>query len=185
MILKIGNKVKFINENLEGTVKSILSNEFVLVEATDGFDHKVHPAEIVVINIDNTVGYRIDKSAIKDRIKSPSTKNITSDILTRYITNTKFQFEKVIEIDLHLEQLVEFPLRLDDRLRLHTQLQHAKNCLDAAIKQKFRKLVFIHGVGQGILKTELRNVLGKYDNIIIKDADYLAYGQGATEVIIK
>lgn len=185
MSIKVGNKVKFVNENLNGVVKAILQNNFLIIDANDGFEHHISANEIVVINDDNSVTYQVDKSTIKEKIKPSFSKKNSSDILSRYTTNTKYQFEKVIEIDLHLEELVEYPLKLDDWQRLHTQMQHAKKCLEAAISQHFRKLVFIHGVGAGVLKSELRNYLASVENIAVKDADYREYGAGATEVIIK
>lgn len=47
------------------------------------------------------------------------------------------------------------------------------------------KLVFIHGVGEGVLKSELEFLLSKYDGITFKEASYQKYGVGATEVYIK
>ena len=185
MSILVGNKVKFVNENLDGVVKSILKDNLLLIAASDGFEHKVRVNEVVVIHEDNSITYNMDKQSIKDKIKSPKTRKSTSDILSRYTTNNKFQFEKIIEIDLHLEELVEFPMKLDDRLRLYTQMQHAKKCLEAAVNQQHRKIIFIHGVGEGILKSELRNYLAQFENISVKDADYREYGAGATEVIIK
>ncbi|MBI2281274.1 MAG: Smr/MutS family protein [Bacteroidetes bacterium] len=185
MSILVGNKVKFVNENLDGVVKSILKDNLLLIAASDGFEHKVRVNEVVVIHEDNSITYNMDKQSIKDKIKTPSSGKMSSDILTRYTSNTKFQFEKVIEIDLHLEELVEFPMKLDDRLRLYTQMQHVKKCLEAAVNQRYRKLIFIHGVGEGVLKSELRNYLAQFENISVKDADYREYGSGATEVIIK
>lgn len=185
MSFKIGDKVKFLNENLQGIVKAMLKNDMLLIEATDGFDYKVKSNQILVINDDNSVIYNINKEDIRKKITIPTSKKNTSDILSRYTTNTKYQSEKVIEIDLHLEELVEFPMKLDDRLRLYTQMQHAKKCLEAAVNQHYRKLIFIHGVGEGVLKSELRNYLAQFEYITVKDADYREYGSGATEVIIK
>ena len=185
MSILVGNKVKFVNENLDGVVKAILKDNLLLVAASDGFEHKVKINEVVVIHDDNSVTYNMDKQSIKDKIKTPSSKKISSDILMRYTTNTKFQYEKIIEIDLHLEELVEYPMKLDDWQRLHTQMQHVRKCLEAAMNQQCRKLVFIHGVGTGVLKSELRNYLARFENLEVKDADYREYGSGATEVIIK
>lgn len=185
MSFKVGDKVKFLNENLEGVVKAILKNDMLVIDAADGFDHKVNSNQIIGVNKDNSIFFNLDKTSIKEKIKSPPLGKSSSDILTRYISNTKFQFEKVIEIDLHLEELVEFPMKLDDRLRLYTQMQHVKKCLEAAVNQHYRKLIFIHGVGEGVLKSELRNYLAQFEYITVKDADYREYGSGATEVIIK
>src|SRR5690606_37868727 len=99
-------------------VKAILKDNLLLIAASDGFEHKVRVNEVVVIHNDNSVTYNMDKQSIKDKIKTPSLGKISSDILMRYTTNTKFQYEKIIEIDLHLEELVEYPLKLDDWQRL-------------------------------------------------------------------
>lgn len=186
MSIKVGNKVKFLNENLEGEVKKIYPDGNVLVEATNGFDYELSVNEVIVINKDNTHSYLLDEKQVKDKIKLFKPEKVVSEgFLGKYTTTTKYQFEKIIEIDLHLEELVEFPMRLDDWQRLHTQMSHAKKCLSAAFNQKIRKLVFIHGVGTGVLKTELRNYLAEFDNLSFKDADYREYGSGATEVFIK
>lgn len=182
----IGHKVKFINENLEGVVLSVTNQGKLIIEANDGFDYEVSPNEVIVIKEDNSHLYTVDDHQVKERITSYQPADRTSQgILGKYMTSTKYQFERVIEIDLHLEELVEFPMKLDDWQRLHTQMQHAKKCLNAAMNQKIRKLIFIHGVGQGVLKTELRNYLAEHDHLSFKDADYREYGAGATEVLIK
>lgn len=186
MSFNIGDNIKFINENLRGKVKKLLVNGNILVEADNGFDYELSTNEIIVIKEDNSHTYQIDKNHIKDKIElfKPD-KKLSSGFLSKYTTTTKYQFEKIIEIDLHLEELVEFPLRLDDWQRLHTQMSHVKKCINAALNQNIRKIVFIHGVGTGVLKTELRNYLAQFDNISFKDADYREYGSGATEVFIK
>jgi dsDNA-specific endonuclease/ATPase MutS2 len=53
------------------------------------------------------------------------------------------------------------------------------------LKNKKRKIVFIHGVGNGTLKTELRKALDrKYKGHYYQDASFREYGYGATMVII-
>ena len=44
--------------------------------------------------------------------------------------------------------------------------------------------VFIHGVGEGVLKLELEYVLKRYEDLTYYDADYQKYGFGATEVCL-
>ncbi|MCB9334906.1 MAG: Smr/MutS family protein [Flavobacteriales bacterium] len=183
---QLGNKVKFINENLEGKIIMIFPNGDLLVDCNDGFEHRVSKSEVVIVAEDNSIQYDVNPQEVKDKIKNKQLADKTSlGILNRYTSTTKYQYEKVIEIDLHLEELVEFPMKLDDWQRLHTQMQHVKKCLNAAINQKVRRLVFIHGVGTGVLKMELRNYLSSFDDISFKDADYREYGSGATEVLIK
>jgi dsDNA-specific endonuclease/ATPase MutS2 len=185
MEIIIGDNVKFINENLSGVIKSIVSVDKVVVSCSDGFDHEVFINEIVIVNENNMPNYKVDKDLISNKISSKKIRTESKGILSKYLSSNKYKYEGIVEIDLHLEELVEFPGRLDDRLKLHTQIQHVKKCLAAAMDKNIRKVVFIHGVGTGVLKTELHNFLANIDDLIINDADFREYGLGATEVIIK
>jgi hypothetical protein len=183
----VGCKIKFLNENLLGVIKEVLlGNKFVII-ANDGFEYIVSSDEIIIVHQDNSHYYNIDSEQISRKIKTESSlkTNTEKSILSRYKQSAIFLTQHIIEIDLHLEELVEFPNRLDDWQKLHTQMQHVKKCLNAAFDGGIKKMVFIHGVGTGVLKTELRNYLSEYPNIIINDADYREYGIGATEVILK
>jgi dsDNA-specific endonuclease/ATPase MutS2 len=58
--------------------------------------------------------------------------------------------------------------------------------MDKAIKTDVKKIVFIHGVGNGTLKNELRRELQrKYSKYNFQDASFREYGYGATMVIIR
>ena len=93
--------------------------------------------------------------------------------------------EFVLEIDLHIEKLVPSKRGMNNYDILTLQMETAKRQLDFAIKNRMPKVVFIHGVGEGVLKAELDFMLGRYDNISFQDANYQKYGLGATEVYIK
>ena len=50
---------------------------------------------------------------------------------------------------------------------------------------KHKKIVFIHGVGNGVLKNEIRKALEKkYKWHTFQDASFKEYGYGATMVIV-
>jgi dsDNA-specific endonuclease/ATPase MutS2 len=50
---------------------------------------------------------------------------------------------------------------------------------------KSKKIVFIHGVGNGKLKHELRRILdAEYKNLRYQDASFKEYGFGATMVLL-
>lgn len=183
----MGNKIKFLDENIEGTIKAVLDNNRLMIACTDGFDYEVSVNEVVIIQPDNTPVYNVSDDDVLNKIKSTNTSNWNTkkNLLSKYKSSSKYTLESKLEIDLHLEELVEFPQKLDDWQKLHTQMQHVKKCLNAAFNENISSIVFIHGVGTGVLKTELINFLSNYDGIIIKDADFREYGMGATEVIIK
>ena len=185
MKVLVGHKVKFINEDLTGEIVSVLSDERAVVSCSDGFDHEVSVNEIIVVGEDNEISYKVDEVKFSDKIIVSPKMNVNNGVLNRYINSSKYNIEGILEVDLHLEELVEFPAKLDDWQRLHTQMQHVKNCLQAAVNKKVKRIVFIHGVGTGVLKTELLNYLSKFDHFIVKDGDFREYGVGAIEVFIK
>jgi len=67
---------------------------------------------------------------------------------------------------------------------LNLQLETAKRHLEAAIQQRRQRIIFIHGLGAGILKIELEYLFKRYDKLKYYDANYQEFGQGATEVYI-
>jgi dsDNA-specific endonuclease/ATPase MutS2 len=50
---------------------------------------------------------------------------------------------------------------------------------------KVKKVVFIHGVGQGKLKYEITRILhDKYPDLKYQDASFKEYGYGATMILL-
>ena len=184
--LEIGKKVKFINENLQGEIITIISKGRLLISCSDGFDREVSINEIVIVGENNQLIYEVGEfETVQGKKVSNKKETEKKNVLFRYLDSKKYKYEGVLEIDLHLEKLVEFPGNLEDWQRLHTQMQHVKNCLGAAMNKNIKRIVFIHGVGTGVLKTELHNYLSNYENLVIEAADFREYGEGATEIFIK
>lgn len=88
------------------------------------------------------------------------------------------------EIDLHIEELVDDVNGLSSHEMLSIQLERFEKELDKAIEGGVKKLVFIHGVGNGRLKMEIRNALKGMSGVTYQDASYKLYGFGATQVNI-
>ncbi len=91
--------------------------------------------------------------------------------------------ENVAEIDLHISSLTDNIRGLSNTDMLTMQLDYARESLRQARKDKVRKLIFIHGVGNGTLKNELLGLLRQRQDIEFYDASYARYGTGATEVV--
>ncbi|MDD3877984.1 MAG: DUF2027 domain-containing protein [Bacteroidales bacterium] len=91
----------------------------------------------------------------------------------------------IAEVDLHIEQLTDHFSGLSKHEMLTLQINYFLQCLDAAIVHKFKKITFIHGVGQGVLKQEILRIIDEnYKNLRIQDGPFKKFGQGATEVLI-
>ncbi len=86
------------------------------------------------------------------------------------------------EIDLHIEELMDNWSGLGNAQLMDVQLKKVMEELDAAIAARMQRIVFIHGVGNGRLKQEVRRILSTYKGIRFHDASYQRYGFGATEV---
>jgi hypothetical protein len=92
----------------------------------------------------------------------------------------------LVEIDLHIHELLEDTRGMANHELLEVQMGRFRNELDTAIANGTRRIVFIHGVGNGTLKQELRKELTtKYKKYFFQDASFKEYGYGATMVILK
>jgi len=67
---------------------------------------------------------------------------------------------------------------------LSVQLEHFEKELDEAILKGMKKIVFIHGVGNGRLKQEIIAILKTIKGVTYQDGSYKDYGFGATQVNI-
>ena len=90
------------------------------------------------------------------------------------------------EVDLHIEKLRDDYQFLSSTEMLSIQMKHFQNSLDAAIVHHYTDIVFIHGVGNGILKHEIHKALSKNNRIqTFMDAHKEKFGYGATKVFLK
>jgi hypothetical protein len=89
------------------------------------------------------------------------------------------------EVDLHIEELVDDVKSLDPEHILKIQLDYFSKCLEDALEHHYHRMIFIHGVGNGTLKTEIRMILDKYDYLQYHIAPMAKYGVGAIEVTRK
>jgi len=91
-----------------------------------------------------------------------------------------------IEVDLHIEKLRNDHQFLNSAEMLKIQMDQFHTSLDAAIVHQFPEIVFIHGVGNGVLKHEIHKVLSGNNRIqTFMDAHKEKFGYGATKVILK
>lgn len=88
------------------------------------------------------------------------------------------------EVDLHITELIENPEGLSNFEMLNIQLEKFENELDDAIFKNLKKIVFIHGVGNGRLKQEIISRLKQTKGVSFHDGSYKNYGFGATQVNI-
>ncbi len=92
----------------------------------------------------------------------------------------------VKEVDLHIHELMDDEAGLSDKDRLDIQRDKFHSEMKDAIKNNLQKIIFIHGVGNGTLKLEIRRELQRaYKKYQFQDASFKEYGYGATMVILR
>ncbi len=93
---------------------------------------------------------------------------------------------ELVEIDLHIHELIDDETGLERKEILEIQLSRFHNEMETAIKNNAQKIVFIHGVGQGVLKLEISKELkSKYKKYRYQDASFREYGYGATMIYLQ
>lgn len=92
---------------------------------------------------------------------------------------------ELLEIDLHIHKLLETTTGMTNGEILDHQLGTFQKILLENKKYKGKRIVFIHGVGNGVLKQRIRHELQKHPNYTVQDASFQEYGWGATMVIIR
>lgn len=180
MIFKVGDKVMVLDENLSGIVKRIVGN-FISIETEDGFLLDFSPEELIIQKAKNSLKTDLFANSSISHIISEKEQPKRKQ---QNRVKPKERYEPTLEVDLHINQLVKSAKGMSNHEMLTLQLEYAKRQLDFAISKRMQKVVFIHGVGEGVLKLELEYLFGRYNNIKFYDANYQKYGLGATEVYI-
>ena len=88
------------------------------------------------------------------------------------------------EVDLHIEELMSDTDKIDTEQILKVQLDYFTRTLESAIANKYYKVIYIHGVGNGTLKSEIKFLLDTYEGLNYTQASQKVYGVGAIEVNI-
>lgn len=180
MSFNIGDAVLVLDEDLSGVITQI-KNDLITIETTDGFELQFEVKDLVMHKKNSSLKKEMFldasiQSVISEKEQSGKRKQVK--------TKTKDRYEPTMEVDLHINQLVKSSRGMTNHDMLTLQLDTARRQLEFAISKRIQKIVFIHGVGEGVLKIELDYLLGRYNNVKFYDANYQKYGLGATEVYI-
>ncbi|MBN2636534.1 MAG: DUF2027 domain-containing protein [Prolixibacteraceae bacterium] len=99
---------------------------------------------------------------------------------------TKNRTEDLVEVDLHINELLDDSTGLSNKEILDIQLEKVESEMHSAIQSRVKKIVFIHGLGQGVLKQEVTKLLkSKFPKYYFQDASFKEYGYGATMVMLR
>ena len=91
--------------------------------------------------------------------------------------------DDILEIDLHIHELLDTTAGMSNKDMLDYQMSKFHEVMKENKNKKNRKIVFIHGKGDGVLKNEIYKAIKKdYKKVDSQDASFQEYGYGATMV---
>ncbi len=178
---KIGDRVAVLDDVIKGKVIAVHPHK-IIIETSDEFSFEFLPSELVLIKAEQS-----DLSLYSDI----TNENLLEKVHDSTATKNQPKFKSItkqsklppMEVDLHIHQLTSSTRGMDTYDILNLQVETAKHKLEFAIKNNIQKVVFIHGVGAGVLKTELDFLFKRY-KVDTYAASFKKFGLGATEVYI-
>lgn len=94
--------------------------------------------------------------------------------------------DDVLEVDLHADNLLDTTAGLSTADILNLQIDRFCRVMDDNLRNPGRKIVFIHGKGEGVLRQAIMKELNhRYKGHDVQDASFREYGFGATQVTIR
>lgn len=171
MSFSLGEKVLFLHETGTGKVIEVLPGGFYMIEDEDGFKKKYNAGEICKLHTKKLSKDELPELPIESLSKS-SRKPLNSNI-------------GIPEIDLHIEQLLDSTLNMSNHEIVQYQMKVLRHFMEDAMQKKYRKVLVIHGVGQGVLRREVHLYLRGMDGAICHNEHYTPNGFGATLVELK
>jgi dsDNA-specific endonuclease/ATPase MutS2 len=200
--MKTGDKVRFLNETGGGIITEFLNDQMVKVLTEDGFEFPVLKKEVIVVSASpedfegtGRKNPEPEEEVKEEKMESTEKQRTLADYLDKkrkiVITNDlkKKEIESVPpaeEVDLHIHHILPDCENLTPGEILEAQMARFTTALNGAIRNRQKKIVFIHGKGEGKLKYEIRKKLeSDYPRLTFQDASFKEYGYGATLVIIK
>lgn len=187
--IHIGDEVRFLDSVGGGKVARIdTKQKLVYVEDSDGFELPTPLSQIVIIA-------RAEQTHIADTMAQPTPRDLkkkeqgTTHIPTTEERKAKgkkeAKKEDILEIDLHISALSERWRDMQRSEMMQLQLGVFQRVMRENIHNRSKKIVFIHGRGEGILKAAIASALNRdYPTCEYYDASFAQYGFGATMVII-
>lgn len=93
--------------------------------------------------------------------------------------------DEPLVVDLHASEILETTAGMSSADIHDYQRDYFHRTMQEHIRERGRKIVFIHGKGDGVLRASIeRELRRKYPTCRFQDASFQEYGYGATQVTI-
>ncbi len=180
-IVPVAVKAKSLTEMI---TKKITINSLKFYKEKSFKDSEFFDGQAMVFDlVTNPLKEEIDKLSDNDFKKVLSEKDKANRPVEKKMSKPK---QEIVEVDLHIEELIDSTAGLSNHEILQIQLDQFESELKLAIANKTKRIVFIHGVGNGVLKQAIyKKLKSSYARFNYQDASFAEYGYGATMVILR
>ena len=165
---EIGDKVKFIRSNDYGIIQSIISERKVQVEDSSKF--------LSIVNVDEIIPFDKSTNSVSSYgdLTSNKEKNYNAKNLKKVISNLN-----VVKLDLHIENLSADYHMMTNFEIIQIQIKKCEDLIMKSLNSNVYKLIIVHGIGEGVLKKEVHDLLNRYQLRYFESLN-----GGSTEVMI-
>ena len=179
-MFKPGDSVAVLHDTIKGVVVDVDGDQ-VKMEDEHGFVRMFKNSELVLQN--TSENYRIGSDILPKDKPAVTTTKLGKNAANNIKVQDRF------EIDLHIEELLDYHTHLANYEIVRTQMTACRSFVYESMELKRKRIVIIHGKGEGVLKSEIHTYLNRLANekgvrIEYHDAPFQTYGMGgATEVL--
>lgn len=147
------------------------------------FDNPVISIEIVKDDVAQR-GASTIKAELQEVIATPKPSPAPGN--RRPISRKAQKNEDPMVVDLHINELIDNTNGLSNADMLNYQIDKFREIMDSNMRFSGRRIIFIHGKGEGVLRQALLKELKfRYASCQVQDASFREYGYGATQVTIR
>ncbi|OFY51923.1 MAG: hypothetical protein A2X22_04490 [Bacteroidetes bacterium GWF2_49_14] len=185
--VNVGDLVRFVDEMGEGRVVRLISESIAEVKTNDGWVLPANVRNLVVIPEPGKEPSRVE-TLISEVIfrQVEHEKEVTNLTLNKPpVAKSSKVKSPAREIDLHINKIADSVVGLTNTEILGIQMELFRRELNRAIRDNESEIIFIHGIGNGTLKGELRRAADRdFSWCSQEDASFKEYGFGATRIRI-
>lgn len=161
----------------------VIEKEVYLFQIDKDLEEQISSiSQIKEVAIQEDKPTKIDTEKLKEQMFETQPKIESKDI------NSFQQFIRPAkrEVDLHIEEITREYEKMNSAEIIQLQLSTFEQEFENAIANGMSEIIFIHGVGNGKLRTEIHKYLSKSSDIeYYKDARKEKFGYGATQIKLK
>lgn len=164
--MKVGDRVSVLDDDLKGKIISI-KNEMIKIRDDYGFDYEFHQSKLVLQNQDFYQNISVNQKEDFSKIVS------------------KKHQKNQLKLDLHFDKLVDFPNQYESWERFIIQREKLVETLEYCKEKSVKKLVIIHGLGEGVLQEMIYEVLRGYSGVDFEENDFFRHQSTEIEVVFR